>query len=71
MRDAWGEVTDKEIWAVANHVLTQHGDQGGRVFIAARIGELAVRGDAAGIATWRLIAARFESIGAASHQAIQ
>jgi len=52
-------ITKQEIWAVAHHVLQGRGETDGRIFIAARIGELALRGDAAGISAWKLIAARF------------
>ena len=62
VRDAWGEVTEKEIWAVAHHVLQRYGEAGGRIFITERAGELALKCDAAGINAWKLIAARFDEL---------
>ena len=61
-------MTDKEIWAIASHVLKQHGDGGGRVFITERIGELALKSDAAGINAWKLIAARFDELASGGNE---
>ena len=41
-------MTDRELWPVANHLLARHGEERGRIFIAERIGTLALKGDAAG-----------------------
>lgn len=49
--------SDWELWAVANHVLGEHGDKA-PLFVAKRIGALALRGDRAGVAAWREIARR-------------
>lgn len=49
--------TDRELWSVANMVLEQHGERA-PLFVAERIGALALAGDAAGIATWKEIARR-------------
>ena len=52
---------DRELWACAIQVERQHGkDAPG--FIAERIGALAVSGDAAGIATWKMIAERLDQL---------
>ena len=55
-------MTDRELWAAANHVHAQHGEEAGRIFIAARIGELALRSDGDGICAWKLIAAYFDKL---------
>ena len=58
-------LSDWELWAVANEVLEQHrGDA--PLFVAARLGDLAVKGDAAGIATWQAVARRIATLMAAA-----
>ena len=52
---------DQERWAEALMVLRQHGDFA-RVFVAERIGALAVQGDAAGIRRWKEIAAKLHQL---------
>lgn len=54
-------LTDWELWAVANFVLEQHGDEA-PMFVAARIGALALEGDDAGIAAWREVARRMTEL---------
>jgi len=54
-------VTDRELWASALHVERVHGDRA-PAFVAARIGELALAGDAEGIEHWRLIAAKLDQL---------
>jgi hypothetical protein len=50
-------LSDWELWAAANMVLKQHG-QRAPVFVAERIGALALDGDMAGVETWKAIARR-------------
>lgn len=57
-------MTEREIWAVAHHVLQGRGETDGRIFICARIGELALRSDAAGVAAWTRIARCFDAMTA-------
>lgn len=52
---------DQERWAEASTVLRQHGERA-RVFVAERIGFLALRGDAAGVARWKEIAAKLQQL---------
>lgn len=54
-------VPDWELWACASTVLRQHGELT-PMFVAERIGALALAGDVAGIATWKAIAARIQQI---------
>lgn len=52
---------DQELWAVALWVEKQHGEDGPR-FIAEQIGRLALAGEAAGVATWKAVALRFDML---------
>jgi hypothetical protein len=54
-------LTDWELWACASIVLQRHG-QRASIFVAERIGSLALAGDEAGIAAWKQIAARIDRI---------
>lgn len=54
-------MADWELWACANEVLRQHGD-GAPVFVAERIGALALSGDMEGVRTWRAIARRVDQL---------
>ena len=54
-------LTDRELWACANEVLRQHGDHA-PVFVAERVGALALAGDAAGVETWKAIASKMDQI---------
>ena len=47
---------DEHVWACALAVERQHGERA-PVFVAERIGALALAGDSEGVATWRRIAA--------------
>lgn len=59
--------SDKELWACASQVLKMHGDDAPR-HVAERIGELALQGDAEGVATWKEIARRLSELaGLAPH----
>ncbi len=46
---------ERELWACALAIEKQHGNQAA-VWIADRIGALALDGDAAGVARWKAIA---------------
>lgn len=46
---------ERELWACALLIERQHGDDA-PAFIASRIGELALAGDAAGVERWKAIA---------------
>ena len=54
-------LSDHELWACANHVLESHGDHA-PLFVAERIGALALTGDSDGIATWKAIASRLDQL---------
>lgn len=47
--------SERELWACALAVEKQHGEQAG-VWIAERIGTLALAGDGEGVARWKAIA---------------
>ena len=46
---------ERELWACALQVEREHGDNAA-LWIAERIGALALEGDAAGVARWKAIA---------------
>jgi hypothetical protein len=50
-------LSEWELWAVANETMRQHGEQA-PLFVAERVGALALAGDAAGVATWKAVATR-------------
>ena len=50
-------LTDWELWAVASTVLDQHGE-GAPLFVATRIGALALEGGEAGVVSWKEVARR-------------
>ena len=50
-------LTDWELWACANHVLSTHGD-GAQLCIDKQISILAARDDEAGVSTWQEIGRR-------------
>ena len=52
---------EQERWAEALSVLRLHGDRA-RVFVAERIGALALAGDVAGIQRWKEIAAKLQQL---------
>jgi hypothetical protein len=52
---------EQHVWACAVAVERQHGDRA-PVFVAERIGALALAGDAAGVAMWQAIAARLHEL---------
>lgn len=55
-------LSDKQhLWACALAVERQHGARA-PVFVAERIGALALAGDAAGVARWTAIAARMDQL---------
>ncbi|TXC67712.1 hypothetical protein FSZ31_12070 [Sphingorhabdus soli] len=51
----------QELWACASTVLSQHGGDA-PLFVANRIGELALAGDTDGIRVWKAIAARIDQL---------
>lgn len=55
-------LSDLELWSAANMVLTTHGEHA-PVFVAERLGALALAGDAEGIAVWQAIARRIVELG--------
>jgi len=52
---------ERHIWACANTVLRQHGNRA-PIFVAERIGALALTGDSEGVAMWKQIAARLDRL---------
>lgn len=54
-------MSDRELWACAVQVERQPGDHA-PVFVAERIGVLALAGDVAGVATWQEIARRLDQL---------
>lgn len=57
---------EQERWAEAATVLRQHGDYA-PVFVAERIGFLALDGDMAGVARWKAIADKVYQLMTAKH----
>lgn len=55
-------IPDREIWACALHVERTHGIEA-PLFVAGRIGALALRGDMEGVRTWKRIAKRLDELG--------
>ena len=68
-RQAGVALGDFELWAVANQVLTRHGEHA-PLFVAERIGALSLAADADGIATWQAIAHRLDQLRASSTTAV-
>ena len=60
-REQTAGLSSRDIWACPLEVQRQHGERG-PVFIAEQIGALALAGDAAGLETWRSIAARLDQL---------
>ncbi|HWU94731.1 MAG TPA: hypothetical protein VN029_03990 [Sphingomonas sp.] len=56
-------LSDRELWSAANMVLTTHAERA-PVFVAERLGALALAGDVEGIAVWQAIARRLSELGA-------
>lgn len=54
-------VSGWELWACAHAVLRDRGDAAG-AHVAARVADLAGRGDDAGVATWRIIGGHLERL---------
>jgi hypothetical protein len=54
-------LSDWELWACANQVLTTHGEDAPG-YVAERIGALALEGDIEGVATWKAIARRLATL---------
>ncbi|MCW1432109.1 hypothetical protein OLX23_23625 [Novosphingobium sp. JCM 18896] len=52
---------DQELWACALWVEKQHGEAGPS-FIGEKIKRLALEGDFEGVATWRAIADRYDTL---------
>lgn len=56
-------IGDKELWACASQVLKMHGENAPR-HVAERIGDMALQGDAEGVAVWKEIARRLSELAA-------
>ena len=54
-------ISEQELWACASLVLQQRGDLTDE-HIAERVAALAAAGDEAGVATWRAIADRIDTL---------
>jgi len=52
-------ISDRELWACAAEVMRQHEDRA-HVFVAERIGALALQADEQGVITWKAIASRMD-----------
>lgn len=52
---------DEELWGVALAVTRMHGDRAA-LFVSARIGALALEGDAAGVTTWKRVASNLDQL---------
>lgn len=57
-----GNITERELWALALWVEKHHGADGPR-FIAEKVGELALAGEPSGVDLWREVAERFDRLG--------
>lgn len=55
------QIREQELWACALWVETHQGDQGPD-YIGEQVTRLALEGDAAGVATWRAIADRYDAL---------
>jgi hypothetical protein len=56
-------LSDRELWACATLVEKEHGNRAA-LFVAERLGKLALKGDADGIQTWQAIARRLDELRA-------
>jgi hypothetical protein len=56
---------EQHIWACALEIERQHGPKAG-VFVAERIGALALQGDMDGVSMWKAIAARLQTLSQSS-----
>ena len=54
-------ISEWEMWACAQEMVRQHGGKASEA-VAARVVELAAKGDAEGVATWRAIAERVDQL---------
>lgn len=54
-------LSDWELWACATAVLKQHGEAA-PIFVAERIGALALAGDLGGVAAWKAIAGHMDQL---------
>lgn len=54
-------IDDWEVWACPQQVIKLHG-AGAPAHVSARIGQLAIDGDAAGVETWKAIAAKVDQL---------
>ncbi|MDB5720599.1 MAG: hypothetical protein JWP15_1217 [Alphaproteobacteria bacterium] len=63
-------LTDWELWAVANHLVEEHGE-GARGFAAMRRDALAAARDRAGAEAWDLIIERIQQLQAKPSGALQ
>ena len=61
MTEDWHMLSDRELWACANEILRNHGEDA-PLHVATRIGALAVAGDMPGVATWKEIARRIGAL---------
>lgn len=50
-------IDDKELWSCALLLIKQQGERA-PIYIAERIGDMALKGDVAGVETWKRIAER-------------
>jgi hypothetical protein len=64
------EISDWELWACANEMIRQHGEDAGS-FAAMRADALFDQGDLGGARIWRLISARADQLLAAPEGTIQ
>ncbi|BBB13435.1 DUF6961 family protein [Sphingopyxis sp. FD7] len=55
---------EQHVWACALEVERQHGERA-NLFVAERIGALALTGDLAGVEMWKAIAKRLDQLGRA------
>ena len=56
-------LTEWELWACANHVLSTHGDDA-KQYIDKQISTLDAKGDEAGVSTWQEIGRRLAFLAA-------
>ena len=59
--EATAMISDRELWACAQQMIKQHGGKADEA-VAERVAELAKKGDAEGVATWRAIADRIDRL---------
>jgi len=62
-------LTEWEFWAIADAVMKEHGEDA-PLFVAGRMGALALDGDAAGVEAWTQVARRISKLTAGPEEGL-